>query len=91
MSRLHEDIWVVFTLPAQLRPVAVRRPRLLYGLLFRAASDVLTTLGREVLGGRLGVTMVLHTWTRELLLHPLGHTPPRTMDLTARPAEGEGE
>ena len=64
---------VVFTLPGQLRPFAVRYPRVIYDLLVRAASKVLLTLGREVLGGRLGLTVVLHTWTRELLLHPHVH------------------
>ncbi|MEM7206117.1 MAG: IS91 family transposase [Planctomycetota bacterium] len=64
---------VVFTLPSPLRALAVSAPRVLYGELFRAASTVLKTLGREVLGGRLGITMVLHTWTRELLLHPHVH------------------
>lgn len=64
---------VVFTLPSELRPLAARHPRELYGLLLQSAGSVLTTLGEERLGVRLGATLVLHTWTRELLLHPHVH------------------
>jgi hypothetical protein len=64
---------VVFTLPAELRVLARSDPRSLYDLVFAAASETLLTLGRDRLGGTLGVTMVLHTWTRELLLHPHVH------------------
>lgn len=64
---------VVFTLPDELRPVAKRNPRLVYDALFAAASETLITLGRQSLGATLGITMVLHTWTRALLLHPHVH------------------
>jgi len=64
---------VVFTLPSELRPLAMRHPRELYGLLLQSAGSTLTTLGEERLGVRLGATLVLHTWTRELLLHPHVH------------------
>jgi hypothetical protein len=64
---------VVFTLPAELRALARSDPRAVYDVLFAAASETLLTLGRDRLGGTLGVTMVLHTWTRELLLHPHVH------------------
>lgn len=64
---------VVFTLPSELRVLARSDPRFLYDLVVAAASETLMTLGRDRLGGTLGVTMVLHTWTRELLLHPHVH------------------
>jgi len=65
----------VFTLPAELRPLARRHPRLLYGLLFQAASQTLLALGEDPkhLGAQLGVTAVLHTWTRSLSYHPHLH------------------
>jgi len=65
----------VFTLPAELRPLASLQPTLLYDLLFRCASDTLLTLGRDPdrLNGQLGITAVLHTWTRDLMLHPHVH------------------
>jgi hypothetical protein len=66
---------VVFTLPAELRAVARRSREVVFDLLFAAAADTLLTLARDPkrLGGELGVTMVLHTWTRELLFHPHVH------------------
>jgi hypothetical protein len=66
---------VVFTLPAELRPLARRHGRDLYELLLRSASSTLLTLGRDPkwLGAELGVTAVLHTWARDLSLHPHAH------------------
>jgi len=66
---------VVFTIPDQLNPVALRNQRLLYGLLFKAASSTLLSLGRDPrrLGGKIGLSAVLHTWGQNLLLHPHLH------------------
>ena len=64
---------VVFTLPSQLRRLVRRHPRLLYNLLFTAAKETLAELARDILGAKLGVTAVLHTWTRELNFHPHIH------------------
>lgn len=64
---------VVFTLPSQVRALARRHPREIYGLLLETAASVLTSLGQERLGVRVGATLVLHTWTRELLFHPHVH------------------
>jgi Putative transposase/Transposase zinc-binding domain len=61
----------VFTLPHALNALAQGNPRLLYGLLFQTASATLQTFGRDPkwLGGELGITMVLHTWTQTLEHH----------------------
>jgi Putative transposase/Transposase zinc-binding domain len=66
---------VVFTLPSELRPLAARYPALIYDLLFASASATLVELGEDEarLGAQLGVTMVLHTWKRDLQLHPHVH------------------
>jgi hypothetical protein len=64
---------VVFTLPAELRPLAMHAPREIYSLLFAASTETLRLLARDSLGAELGVTAVLHTWTRELLFHPHLH------------------
>lgn len=66
---------VVFTLPAPLRPLARRNPRLVYDILFSSASRTLLELGRNSkwLGGQLAVTAVLHTWARDLSYHPHLH------------------
>ncbi len=66
---------VVFTLPAELRAIARQNPKLVYDLLFRSAADTLLELGKDParLGALLGLTAVLHTWTRELVFHPHVH------------------
>lgn len=64
---------VVFTLPSELRALAQHAPREVFGALFASASETLLELGETRLGARLGVTMVLHTWTRELRFHPHVH------------------
>lgn len=66
---------VVFTLPAQLRAIARQNPKKVFDLLFRSAADTLLELGRDPkrLGALLGLTAVLHTWTRELVFHPHVH------------------
>ena len=64
---------VVFTIPSELRPLARYAPRCVYDALFRAASETLLDLGQSRLGATFGITMVLHTWTRELTFHPHVH------------------
>jgi hypothetical protein len=61
----------VFPLPHTLNPLAQGNPRILYGLLFQTASATLQTFGRDPqwLGGELGITMVLHTWSQTLAYH----------------------
>jgi hypothetical protein len=65
---------VVFTVPAELRAL-LGAERVLCGLLMRTAATTLLTLGRDErhLGARLGLTAVLHTWSRDLSLHPHVH------------------
>jgi hypothetical protein len=48
---------------------------LLFGMLFESACSTLLLLGRDPkhLGAQLGITAVLHTWTREMLFHPHVH------------------
>lgn len=66
---------LTFTLPAELRPLALAHPRKVYGLLMRCAAAALQKLASDprYLGGRLGCLAVLHTWTRALLYHPHVH------------------
>ena len=64
---------VVFTLPAQLRPLARSHPQLVYDLMCRCAASVLQDLAAQRLRARLGITAVLHTWTSELAYHPHVH------------------
>jgi hypothetical protein len=64
---------VVFTVPRELRTLAKYRPREVYGALFAAAAETLLELAQTRLRATLGVTMVLHTWTRDLRFHPHVH------------------
>ena len=66
---------VVFTLPAELRALALANRRRIFTMLFRAASQTLSCLAADPrrLGALLGITAVLHTWTRALHFHPHLH------------------
>lgn len=66
---------VVFTLPRQLAPLALQNPRVLYGILFRAAAESLRQLAADPkrLGAKIGFLAVLHTWTQRLEHHPHLH------------------
>ncbi len=64
---------VVFTLPAELRPLAAFAPRVVYDTLMRAAHRTLLAFGKTRLRARIGATLVLHTWTRKLEFHPHVH------------------
>jgi hypothetical protein len=66
---------VVFTVPADLHSLALLNRELFFNLLFRTASQTLLTLGADPkrLGAQLGITAVLHTWTRDLRFHPHVH------------------
>jgi ribosomal protein S27AE len=66
---------VVFTLPAELRALVFANRAVLFDMLFACSTQALLELGRDPrrLGAELGITSVLHTWTRELLFHPHVH------------------
>jgi len=66
---------VVFTLPFELRALAMANREKLFDMLFASAAEALLELGRDPkwLGAELAITSVLHTWTRELLFHPHVH------------------
>ena len=66
---------VVFTLPSALGPIARSNPRVVYGLLMRAAAQTLLEVAANPkhLGAEVGVLAVLHTWGQNLMLHPHVH------------------
>jgi hypothetical protein len=64
---------VVFTLPQELRALARANPKEMYDLVLESAARTLLDFGRSRLRAQLGVTTVLHTWTRELRFHPHAH------------------
>ena len=63
---------VVFTLPHVLAPLALQNKLLVYGLLFRAASQTLLQIAADPkhLGADIGFMAVLHTWGQTLLANP---------------------
>jgi transposase-like zinc-binding protein/putative transposase len=68
---------VVFTLPGDLADLARDNRALVFDLLIKAAAGSLLALGRDRRfwgePAQLGVTAVLHTWTRDLRWHPHVH------------------
>jgi len=64
---------VVATCPAELRPVALANPRLVYDLLFAAVSETLLELAADRWQALPAITAVLHTWNRQMGYHPHVH------------------
>jgi hypothetical protein len=66
---------VVFTLPSEINPFALRNKRVVYNMLFKAAAETLHTLAarEKYLGADIGFIAVLHTWGQNLLDHPHLH------------------
>lgn len=70
-----EYFHVVFTLPEPLASLALQNKRVLYGILFRAASESLQSVAADPkrLGARIGFFAILHTWGQTLTHHPHVH------------------
>ena len=68
-------VHVVFTLPAQLAPLALHNKKLIYDLLLQASAETLLQVARTPchLGAEIGFFSVLHTWNQQLQLHPHVH------------------
>jgi hypothetical protein len=66
---------VVFTLPAEIAELALGNKKVVYSILFRAASEALleAATNPELLGAQLGFFAILHTWTQTMLHHPHVH------------------
>ena len=70
-----EYFHVVFTLPEAIGPIALQNPRVVYGILFRAAAETLLQVAADPkrLGAEIGFLAVLHTWGQNLHHHPHVH------------------
>ena len=66
---------VVFTLPHELNELCLYNPKQMYDLLFQAAWHTLNSFAKDTkwLGATTAATMVLHTWSQKLILHPHVH------------------
>ncbi len=53
---------VVFTVDHLVNELAYINPQPIYDLLFATANQVLKEFAQRYLGGKVGVTAVLHTW-----------------------------
>jgi Transposase zinc-binding domain/Putative transposase len=66
---------VVLTLPKEIAGIAYQNKTPVYGILFRAAAETLSTIAADPkhLGAEIGFFAVLHTWGQNLLHHPHLH------------------
>jgi len=66
---------IVFTLPQQLRSIAMGNRKLIFNLLFEASNHTLRCLGSDekYLGATPGIISVLHTNGQDLTFHPHVH------------------
>ena len=67
---------IVFTIPDQLNPIALINQQVVYDILFKAASETITTLVKQpkYLHSDTGMVAILHTWGQNLMFHPHLHT-----------------
>ena len=70
-----EYFHVVFTLPAEIAQIAYWNKKAVYGLLFTASAETVTTIAADPkrMGAKVGMTSVLHTWGSALTHHPHIH------------------
>jgi hypothetical protein len=70
-----EYFHVVFTLPAEIARIAYWNKNAVYGLLFKASAQTVSTIAADPkrLGAKVGMTSVLHTWGSALTHHPHVH------------------
>lgn len=66
---------LVFTIPHQLNPLCLQNKTVMYDILFKAASQTVQELARDVkhLGADIGLITVLHTWGQNMMEHPHLH------------------
>jgi hypothetical protein len=77
VTQRHQDLLpvpyyhLVFTLPHVINPLAGAHFRCITDVLFKAVSDTLLEFGANPhwLGGKLAFSLVLHTWSQNLMRH----------------------
>ena len=60
---------VIFTIAHEVNELAMVLPCKIYELLFHTSADILKEYGRKYLGGEMGFTSVLHTWSQTMTKH----------------------
>jgi len=66
---------LVFTIPHELNGLCLQNKKQMYGILFKAASQTVLELSKDVkhLGADTGLITVLHTWGQNMMEHPHLH------------------
>jgi hypothetical protein len=66
---------LVFTIPHELNPLCLDNKKVMYNILFNAASQTILELARDTkhLGADTGLVTVLHTWGQNMREHPHLH------------------
>jgi hypothetical protein len=64
---------VVFTIPEECNPLALRNQKIVYSILFKVASQTLLECAKRRLGVEIGLSGILHTWGQNILDHPHTH------------------
>lgn len=66
---------LVFTIPHQLNQLSLQNKKVMYGILFKAASQTILELCKDTkhLGADTGLITVLHTWGQNMMEHPHLH------------------
>ena len=66
---------LVFTIPHQLNDLCLQNKKIMYGILFKAATQTILELSKDIkhLGADTGLITVLHTWGQNMMEHPHLH------------------
>jgi hypothetical protein len=66
---------LTFTIPHELNPLCFDNKKLMYDILFKAASQTILELAKDPkhLGADTGIITVLHTWGQNMIEHPHLH------------------
>ncbi len=66
---------LVFTIPHQLNQLCLQNKKVMYDILFKAASQTILELAKDTkhLGADTGLITVLHTWGQNMMEHPHLH------------------
>ena len=67
---------IVTTIPCELNDIVLYNKKTCYDILFKATSQSIQELSNDKkwLGGKVGITSILHTWGQTLEFHPHIHS-----------------
>lgn len=67
---------IVTTIPSELNEITMYNKKEIYNILFKATSESILELCKDPkwLGGKVGITSILHTWGQTMEFHPHIHS-----------------